>query len=164
MHPGLPFWLLPTAELPFLPPRAIGSALAQGLVPACVVGAAPGTHGQQGPPVRALFGLCCFRQPQTWHMWGKGMSAIPPPALIGSFAPLQIIRTFRIETRKASKAVARRKVSVSCRNGEGGKEICTPAGTVSCPSALLLSFPSQSPKDPSVGSVSLPVGCSCSAL
>lgn len=54
-------------------------------------------------------------------MWGGGTSAVPPLALIGSFVPLQIIRTFRIETRKASKAVARRKVSI-CGNGEGRRE------------------------------------------
>lgn len=41
--------------------------------------------------------------------------------LIVSVTLPQIIRTFRIETRKASKAVARRKVRVFC--GEGSSRM-----------------------------------------
>lgn len=54
-------------------------------------------------------------------MWGLSLLSLSPSlflgALIVSVTLPQIIRTFRIETRKASKAVARRKVRVFC--GEG---------------------------------------------
>lgn len=49
-------------------------------------------------------------------MWGLSLLSLSPSlflgALIVSVTLPQIIRTFRIETRKASKAVARRKVRV----------------------------------------------------
>lgn len=115
MCPELPFWLLPPAEPPLFPSQS----------PRLCPGAGSGSTRQPraaGTSHQSPISTLLLWAAPNLDVSGGGTSAILRPALIISFALLQIIRTFRIETRKASKAVARRKVSVSCGNGEGGRE------------------------------------------